>query len=201
MNKLIIRSIAVIMLFSFHTAISRCQTSVPEVLFKGSLSEQFLYLEEKTRIYENYRAIREDMFQLIKENSTDSLAEARDKTYEYITLSNNLSMKIDSLQATLSNTTGDLKEMTRTKNSIKIIGISINKYAYNTIMFIIVAGLCFMLITGFIAYKRNLSVTSGIRKELVNLNDEFEAYRKKSRLEREKMSLDHFNEIKRLKGK
>ena len=141
------------------------------------------------------------MFQLIKENSTDSLASAKGRTQEYISLSNRLSVKIDSLQTVLSNTAGDLKEMTRTKNSIKIVGISINKYAYNTIMLIIVAGLCSLLITGFIALKRNLSVTSGIRKELNNLNDEFEAYMKKTRIEREKMRLDHFNEIKSLNGK
>jgi hypothetical protein len=40
-----------------------CQTTIPDVLTKNSLKEQMNYLEERTKIYENYRAIREDMFQ------------------------------------------------------------------------------------------------------------------------------------------
>ena len=46
--------------------------------------------------------------------------------------------------------------MTRTKNSIKIIGLEINKTSYNSIMWIIVAGLLAVLAVGFLAFKRNL---------------------------------------------
>ncbi|MCU0462015.1 MAG: hypothetical protein MUF36_08390, partial [Bacteroidales bacterium] len=59
----------------------------------------------------------------------------------------------------------------------------------------------FLLATGFLAFKRNLAVTRNTKKELDELKTEFEAYRQKTRLEREKMSMDHFNELKRLKGK
>ena len=38
-----------------------CQNDTPEVFKQGTLSEQMKYLNERTRIYENYRAIREDM--------------------------------------------------------------------------------------------------------------------------------------------
>jgi hypothetical protein len=56
-------------------------------------------------------------------------------------------------------------------------------------------------VSGFLAFRRNISVTTETKKELEDLKNEFEEYRTKSRIEREKMSLDHFNEIKRLKGK
>jgi hypothetical protein len=39
------------------------------------------------------------------------------------------------------------------------------------------------------------------RLDLIELKDEFEGYRQKTRLEREQMTRDHFNEIKKLKGK
>jgi hypothetical protein len=68
-------------------------------------------------------------------------------------------------------------------------------------MWIIVAGLATLLIMGFMAFKRNLIVTKNIRKDLEALKTEFEAYRKSSREAREKMSMDHFNELKRLRGK
>jgi uncharacterized membrane-anchored protein YhcB (DUF1043 family) len=64
----------------------------------------------------------------------------------------------------------------------------------------IIIGLICALVFGFLAFKRNLSVTQNTKKELVELKDEFESYRKTSREAREKMSMDHFNEIRRLKG-
>jgi uncharacterized membrane-anchored protein YhcB (DUF1043 family) len=94
----------------------------------------------------------------------------------------------------------ELKEMSRTKNSISVIGIKIEKTVYNTIMWMIVAGLAFVLVIGFLTFKRNRRITLNTKKELKDLNEEFEAYRKKTRLDREKMSMDHFKEIQKLRG-
>jgi len=64
----------------------------------------------------------------------------------------------------------------------------------------ILAGLVFLLVSGFIAFKRNRIITVNTRKEFDELKTEFDEYRKKTRLEREKMSMDHFNEIRKLRG-
>ena len=114
-----------------------CQTTIPEILQKGRLNEQFDYLEERTRIYENYRAIREDMFQLVKKNSSDSLATARKSINSYIIQARDLNSQIDSLDKLLASTRDELNEAVRTKNSIKLLGINVNKHSYNTIMWII----------------------------------------------------------------
>jgi len=193
-------------LFAFASVVlaslsSVAQTTMPEVLDKGSLNDQLKYIEEKTRIYEDYRAIREDMFQKISKNAADSLVSAKTRIAEYEGLTGILNNRIDSLNSSLSGTKADLKEITRSKNSIKVFGIELNKTAYNIILLIIVGTLVFFLATGFLAFRRNLTVTRNTKKELDELRTEFEAYRQKTRLEREKMSMDHFNEIKRLKGK
>jgi hypothetical protein len=177
-----------------------CQTAMPDVLDKGTLTEQMKYLEEKTRIYEDYRAIREDMFQKIKNNSIDSIAEARSRIGRLVTLTSGLNVRIDSLNSRLDATKVELGEIARTKNSIKVIGIELNKVAYNTIMWTLVAALIFLLIVGFLLFKRNLTVTHNTKKEFDEVKTEYENYRQKTRLEREKMSMDHFNEVKKLKG-
>jgi hypothetical protein len=46
-----------------------------------------------------------------------------------------------------------------------------------------------------------VSLAQNRKKELKELKAEFEEYRQKSRIEREKVSMDHFNEIRKLKGK
>ena len=116
------------------TATGRSQVTIPEIFKKGTLTEQMNYLEEKTRIYENYRAIREDMFQLVKNNAVDSLLEAKNKIVEFSGLNSSLIIRIDSLKNILGTTKEQLKEATRTKNSIRVIGFGVNKVAYNSII-------------------------------------------------------------------
>jgi hypothetical protein len=177
------------------------QTSIPEVLLNGTLSDQMNYIESKTRIYEDYRAIREDMFQKLKINSIDSLTKAKNNIAGYVVLTGTLNSRIDSLKSDLNITTEKVKELTMSKNSIRLLGIELNKTSYNSLMWTIVAILAALLGIGFLAFKRNLSVTSETKKELKELKTEFEAYRQKTRLEREKVSMDHFNEIRKLKGR
>ncbi len=50
------------------------QVTMPDALLINSLKEQMNYLDEHTRIYDNYRAIREDMFQKLKVNISDTLS-------------------------------------------------------------------------------------------------------------------------------
>jgi hypothetical protein len=196
-----IRLLSVLVIFTIFWMKSAGQTAVPDALNGGSLTEQMKYLEEKTRIYENYRAIREDMFQKIKINTIDSINSAKSRIAELVAITRIMNSKVDSLNKSLVETKDELDKMTRTKNSISVLGIEINKVTYNTIMWIIVASLVFLLLVGFLAFKRNLTITRNTRKDLDELKTEFENYRQKSRLEREKMSMDHFNELKKLKGK
>ncbi|HOU02740.1 MAG TPA: hypothetical protein PLL94_09710 [Bacteroidales bacterium] len=201
MIKIIKRLLFAVTTIMFTAVLATSQTTMPDVLLKGTLDEQLNYLDEKTRIYENYRAIREDMFQLVKKNASDSLSGAMSRIDGYILQSGKLNFRIDSLNNLLSSARENLNEAVRTKNSIKVLGINLNKHGYNTVMLLIAGVLGFLLITGFLSFRRNLTVTSNLKKELEDLRAEFEEYKKKARLEREKMSKDHFNEIRWLKGK
>jgi hypothetical protein len=176
------------------------QTTMPEELIKNTFKEQMRYLEERTRIYQEYRAIREDMFQKIKRNALDTVSAAKTEIAGLKILKDKLYYTIDSVNVSLNDTKNQLEEMTRTKNNIKVFGLEVNKITYNTIMWLLVAGLIALLVFGFLAFRRNISVTTNLKKELKDLKDEFEAYRKSSREAREKMSMDHFNELKKLRG-
>jgi hypothetical protein len=200
MNKSVVRFAIIVAVIILSSARGISQTLFPEILIKGTFQEQMTYLEEKTRIYEDYRAIREDMFQRIKNNAIDSLSNAKNKISGYVKLTGSLNLRIDSLNSNLNATREELKVVTRTKNSISVIGINLDKNLYNTIMWLIVAGLAFLLVIGFLAFKRNRTITLTTKKELNELREEFEAYRKKTRLDKEKMSMDHFKEIQKLKG-
>ena len=107
--------------------------------------------------------------------------------------------EIDSLNSTLSAREKELQEMTTFRNSIRLFGIEVDKRTYKGIMWLVIAILSIILISGFLSYKRNRIVTHNTRKEFEDLKKEFEAYRKASREAREKMSMAHFNELKKLR--
>lgn len=196
----VFRSITIFFMLIMIAGISYGQAVLPPELTDNSIKEQLNYIEQKTRIYEFYRAIREDMFQKIKINVNDTLTAAGNSIMLLRAERSVLRSTIDSLTTLLETTKVSLEEMTRTKNSIKVLGLEVNKTSYNSVMWIIVAGLLAILAVGFLAFKRNIIVTGNTRKELEDLKNEFETYRKTTREAREKMSMAHFLEIKKLKG-
>jgi predicted nucleic acid-binding Zn-ribbon protein len=176
------------------------QVTMPDVLLKSSLKDQYNYIEEHTRIYEDFRAIREDMFQKLKRNVSDTLSSINIKIAGLNKTVSVLNRTIDTLRTNLVSTQTRLEEITNTKNSIKVVGLEINKLTYNKIMWTILLVLIAVLLLGFLVFKRNLSTIFSTKKEFQDLKVEFETYRKTSREAREKLTMDHFNEIKRLKG-
>ena len=200
MKQLSIRCVSIfaVLVITVMTAVG--QASMPDVLQNNSLKDQLNFIEERTRIYEEYRAIREDMFQKLKKNISDTLSSANTKIEGLIKTTASLSQNIESLKTSLDSTKTQLAEITRTKNSISVIGLEVNKLTYNKIMWTLLAGLVAALLIGFFVFKRNLSVILNTKKEFQELKDEFEAYRKTSREAREKLTMDHFNEIKRIKS-
>ncbi len=178
-----------------------CQSDLPEVFKKESIPEQLRYLEEHTRIYENYRAIREDMFRVISKNTTDTLKTAKNRISGLLQETHVLNSRIDSLRSSLESTAASLEKASNTKNSISILGIEVNKVVYNSVMWTIVAALLLLLGIGYLTFKHNRITTVKTLKELEDLKAGFEEYRTKTRLEREKLNIEHFNEIQKLKGK
>ncbi len=175
------------------------QPTMPEILQTGTLEEQLDYIQERTQIYNNFRAIREDMFLQVKNNSLDSLAGARRVVNELTADLNSRDMDMDSLSALLDDTREDLNLAIRNRDNITFLGIPMNKTAYNLLVWFIIAGLAILLALGSLIFTRNRVITSKALRELEELNQEFESYRKSSREKREKLVMEHFNEIKRLK--
>jgi chaperonin cofactor prefoldin len=179
---------------------SNGQDGLPEVFKQQPVSEQLKYLEEHTRIYENFRAIREDMYRTITKNVTDTLNNAKKRINSLISQTETLTGRIDSINVILEASNNHLEKITRTKNSLNVLGLEVNKNTYNTIMWSILGILILILVIGYLTFKQNHYTTVKTKKELNDLFVEFEEYKKKTRLEREKTTMEHFNEIKKLKA-
>lgn len=200
MNQIRVKYLLLLSLF-FVTAISAAgQTRIPDELNTGTIREQINYIENKTRIYDDFRAIREDMFRKINGNILDTLTAEKSRIVELKNLTSALNNKTDSLTVLLGSTRNSLDEVTASKNKISVLGLEINKKAYNAIMWIIVGALLFVMVIGFLIFKRNLVVLLRTEKDLKELKDEFAAYRQSSRIAREKVEMDLFRANQKLKG-
>jgi len=200
MKQLPIRIVFILAVTVFTATLTEGQSTMPETLTGSALKDQLNYLQEHTLIYENYRAIREDMFQKVKGNVSDTIDAVKSRILLMKKSAMLLNQTIDSLTKELGSTKTNLDLMTNTKESIKVIGMEVKKTDYNRVMWTIILILGAALLLGFLVFKRNISVLSETKKDLQELKTEFEAYRKTSREAREKLTMDHFNEIKKLKG-
>jgi len=175
--------------------------TMPQVLEEGTLEEQFDYLEDRTRIYENFRAIREDMFQKAKRNAIDSLNQAFGEINALKQELEDVRGDKQALEHELEQTREELELAIRERDSLSLLGISMNKAYYNTILWSIIGGLILFLIIGFFMYQRNRAITVARTRDFKDLTAEFEEFRKKSRERLEQKVIEHHNEIKRLKEK
>jgi len=200
MNRLSLKHGLVFSVIFFTVINAIGQTSMPAELSSSTMQEQINYVEKHTRIYDNFRAVREDIYQKINRNFIDTLLAEKNRVTALKALTSDLNAKTDSLNSLLNTTRIKLEEATTTKNNIRVLGLEIKKGAYNTIMWTIVGGLALLLAIGFLVFKRNLVVLLRTEKDLKELKDEFAAYKQTSRLAREKLEMDNFRAIQKLKG-
>lgn len=200
-NQSVKRPALMIALLMSVISMGYSQNLIPEMNSQSSLEDQLDYVEEHTRIYENFRAIREDMFQKLKSNITDSVSASKKRIQNLNSLNSSIKNSYDSLQATLETTKTRLDEMTVTKDSVPFLGMEVNKTSYNSIMWTLIFGLIILFAIGYFLFNRNRILTVSTKKDLEDLKIEFEKYRKTTREAREKSDMAHFNEIQKLRGR
>jgi hypothetical protein len=179
--------------------VSSGQTPPSDVLQNGTLSEQLDFVQNRTIIYDNFRAIREDMFQTIKRNSLDSLQNAKSNLQDMSAQMNSRKREIDSLSTLLSSTRNELNQAVENRDNIVFLGMPMNKMSYNLFVWVAIGSLSILLILGMLLYNRNRNITVQTLDEVENLKKDFEDYKVSSRERREKLVMEHFNEIKKLK--
>ena len=174
--------------------------TMPEVFEDGNLQEQFDYLQQRTNIYNNFRAIREDMFRKIRSNSLDSLAASQEEIASLKETLINRQNENQELQQTLEAAVTEKDKAIAERDSLSFLGLMLGKNLYNLIVWSVIGGLVVLLALLFFLFKRAQVIASQKRSELTELKAEFETYKKTSRERFEKQSIDHFNEVKRLRG-
>ena len=172
---------------------------IPQVLDTGTINQQLEYLQKNTNIYNNYRAVRNDMFLRLKSNVLETKSNLESEIQRLNTDLESNKTKIDTLQSQLTATRADLEEAIKTKNSFSLLGINIDKVLYNTVLWVIILALAVFITITFLLYKRSMVTTSHCKKDLDEIKNQFDAYKKQTREKQEKLVVTHHKEMMKLK--
>jgi preprotein translocase subunit SecF len=153
-------------------------------LYNGTIESQFDYLYRKSSTYQEYKVVKQTFYYKIKKNVLDSLKVLKNElaaTKQMVTTQNT---EIDELKGSLKTTNDNLTNVTKEKDSINLVGISLTKSSYNTILWSIIIGLVLFLLFFIYRFKNSNSVTKQANKSLAEIEEEFFAFKTIS-LERE----------------
>jgi len=176
------------------------QSGASAVLDSASIQDQMEYIYEKTRIYNDYRAIREDIFQKLKGNVGDTLTALKLEVARLNSTLTEENTQIETLNTELASTKDERDDAIRNKDSFSLLGILMHKTLYSTIMWLIILGLAVFAAILFIMFRRAHVVTSHTKHELLSVQEEFDQYRKTAREKYEKLVVSHHSEIMKLKN-
>ena len=166
-----------ILLFSFTVSLSFSQENKDT---KKSIENQFEEIYKKSNSYEAYKIIKKRHYQDLKQNTLDSLEQSKkiisDKDRLLFTQKNKL--KKDSIL--LSKTTLELKDSIKREKSISFLGILVSKKFYNLLLWGIVIILLMSLSLFIVKFIRNNRTTKKAQRNVIDLEEEFELFRKKT---------------------
>jgi len=186
--------------FLTNIQLLNAQSGALVVQDSAALEAQVDYIHENTRVYNDYRAIREDVFQKLRQNIRDTLSATRG---EAVQLNNKISeqgSQIEILNTDLIRANNERDDAIKNRDSLSFLGIQMKKGIYNTIMWLIVIGLAALALVMFSLFKRAHMVTREVKDELKSTRYEFDEYRKSSREKYEKLVVSHHSEIMKLKN-
>ena len=166
-----------ILLFSFTVSLYFSQENKDT---KESIENQFEEIYKKSNSYQAYKIIKKRYYQDLKQNTLDSLERSKkiisDKDRLLFTQKNKL--KKDSIL--LSKTTLELKDSIKREKSISFLGILVSKKFYNILLWGIVIILLMSLSLFIVKFIRNNRTTKKAQRNVIDLEEEFELFRKKS---------------------
>ena len=176
------------------------QSGALAVQDSAALEAQVDYIHENTRVYNDYRAIREDVFQKLRQNIRDTLSATRGEAMQLHNKISEQGAQIEILNTDLIRANNERDDAIKNRDSLSFLGIQMKKGIYNTIMWLIVIGLAALALIMFSLFKRAHLVTREVKDELNSTRYEFEEYRKSSREKYEKLVVSHHSEIMKLKN-
>lgn len=169
-------------------------------LDKGTLNSQFEYVMKKSSPYLEFRVVEEAWLRKLNSHVSDTIKEIKEDLVQSNKVISSKEKEIDSINSVLQNTRTQLSTIVKEKNSLRFFGILMSKAAYNSLMWLIIAGLTTALVFFIIFFKRNHVITARTKHDLKETREEFEEHRSRARLREEKIVREYHYELNKYKN-
>lgn len=170
-------------------------TTQSQGLDGGTLDQQFDYIIDKSNRYQDYKVVKRIWIDKLRANVDDSLQKGRTTISGLKTKNSQQAAKIESLQTAQEGLQKDLDQVNAEKDSMVFFGQLISKSGYNLMVWVLIfalIGISFFL--GF-KFKQANAITTKANAELLEIQNEFESFRKKSREKEQKLKRELQDEI------
>lgn len=169
-------------------------------LNSGTIDSQFIYLNQISRSQDDFKLIRRVNLETVRKNVADSLRELRNEINESaMTVQSQLS-QIAALGDSLASTKERLRISESQQDRVSLLGISLDKSTVSVLFVSIVSVLGLLLAFYIYRFNHGHVLTRQARKSYDDLQEEFEAHRKKALEREQKLKRQLQDEINRRTG-
>ncbi|NJW51492.1 hypothetical protein [Salinimicrobium oceani] len=155
-----------------------------QISSETTIDEKFQELITNSNNFKGYKVVDTEELTTLQNLTSNRIAELKQE----IALSKEATAaqekKMASLRAEMESLEANLAEITMEKDNIDFLGMSLSKATYNTVMWSVIGILVASLLLFVIRFRRSHIHTTEARKNLAELEKEFDAYRVKA-LEKE----------------
>ncbi len=169
-------------------------------LQKGSIATQFNLILKKSSSYKEYKAVKGIWLSKFGTNVQDSLIALRNKLKSIDVENKSLDAKILNLTSKVDSLEQKQAEVINKEDKMEIVGISVTKSSYSTIMWCLVLGLLILAGFCFMLFKRSNLITVETKETLNDVREEFDTYRKNALLREQKLARKLQDEVMKNKS-
>lgn len=174
MKKILFASL---FLFTLTNAVGQTSTET-------TIDEKFQELITNSNNFKGYKVVDTDQLTTLQQLTSNRIAELKEEIAASKEAFKAQKLKISDLEAELEEIQGQLQAVTAQKDEIAVLGMSVSKSAYNSSMWSVIGVLILALALFVVRFKKSHIHTLEARKNLAELEKEFDTYRAKS-LEKE----------------
>ena len=149
-----------------------------------TIAEKFQELITSSNNFKGYKVVDTDQLTLLQDLTSKRITELKEEIATSKEAFSAQEAKISELQAELENLSKQLNVVNAQKDEISVLGMSLSKATYNTAMWSLVGVLVLALVFFIVRYKRSHIHTAEARKNLAEIEKDFDVYRAKA-LEKE----------------
>ena len=170
----VLKFVLTLLLVALMSPLLTAQTEeIKPSLDNGTIESQFDYLYRKSSSYQEYKVVKKTFYTKIKGNVLDSLKSIKKELVDTKLVVTTQENEISDLKSNLKTTNDNLVGVTKEKDNIKLLGLSLTKASYNSILWSIIVGLVLFLLLFIYKFKNSNTVTKQANQLLAETEEEF----------------------------